>query len=72
MKYLVSVEVMITEPQSVIKTLKFEVTADNENEAIDKVAKLYRTEGLMSKEYEYTPVAVEASNLKKDENVLNQ
>lgn len=60
MKYLVYVEVLITKPQNTIKTLKFEVSAKNNQDAIDKVAKLHYTKGLLGKEYEYTPTAVHA------------
>lgn len=58
MKYLVYVEVLITKPENTIKTLKFEVSAKSNQEAIDKVAKIHYTKGLLGKEYKYTPVHV--------------
>ena len=58
MKYLVYVEVTITKPKSDFRMLKFEVSAKSTKDAMNKVEHLHRTKGLMSKEYEYTPVTV--------------
>lgn len=60
MKYLVYVEVLIEKPINTIKTLKFEVSAKSDSEAIDKVAKVHYTKGLLGKEYKYTPTLVRA------------
>ena len=61
MEYLVNADVLIEKPINRIKRLKFAVTANSDWDAIKKVENLYRTKGLLGKEYVYTVTAVSAA-----------